>query len=365
MIQEEKIFLNIDLPKTDVSRSMEVFYNPVMRSNRDISITLLIVLGKTDMKIGLPLCGSGIRAFRFLSELPTEMISRLSVNDIRENFSLEFMSSLKQNDLDGGTKVVVESKDANIFLLEEQGFDYIEIDPFGSPNPFLSSSVARLNRKGILAITATDTGALAGTYVKAGMRKYWARSSNSYMKHEIGLRILIRKVQLQGLQFGKALIPILSYQKNHYYRVFFVSSNSKKLCDEILKQHQYFLFDPKTLERKVSSVNFWENKSTKDYQVAGPLWIGELHDAKLLTKMCAVNMFESEIKLLENCLAESLNLNVVGFIDSHMLASKKMISNLKMVKLLSVEGTWRTQFSDHAVKTNLSVEELLAKLKTN
>ena len=39
--------------------------------------------------------------------------------------------------------------------------------------------------------------------------------------HEIGLRILIRRVQLAGSVYDKALIPILSYSKEHYMRVFF------------------------------------------------------------------------------------------------------------------------------------------------
>lgn len=364
MICEGNIKLDIHVPEKDVSRSMEVFYNPIMKANRDISIALLLAFGKMEMKIALPLSGSGVRAFRFLNELPGEMISGMFVNDLRENFSSEFNLALKLNNLDE-SKLVIEAKDANQFLLSKIGFDYIDIDPFGSPNPFLSSSVARINRGGILAITATDTGALAGTYVKAGLRKYWARSLNCYMKHELGLRILIRKVQLQGIQFGKALIPILSYHKNHYYRVYFISSNGKKMCDEILKQHQYFLFDPKTLERKSSFFNLWEGKSLHEYQMAGPLWGGGLHDSKLLEKMVKQNIFSSEQKLLEQCLEEAKNPNVVGFIESHVLASKREIENPKMIDLLGIEGTWRTQFSSSAVKTKLNIEKLLEKLKEN
>ena len=173
MICEGNIKLDIHVPEKDVSRSMEVFYNPIMKANRDISIALLLAFGKMEMKIALPLSGSGVRAFRFLNELPGEMISGMFVNDLRENFSSEFNLALKLNNLDE-SKLVIEAKDANQFLLSKIGFDYIDIDPFGSPNPFLSSSVARINRGGILAITATDTGALAGTYVKAGLRKHWA-----------------------------------------------------------------------------------------------------------------------------------------------------------------------------------------------
>ena len=36
-------------------------------------------------------------------------------------------------------------------------FDYIDIDPFGSPNPFLAAAIGRITRNGIVAVTATDT----------------------------------------------------------------------------------------------------------------------------------------------------------------------------------------------------------------
>ena len=35
----------------------------------------------------------------------------------------------------------------------------------------------------------------------------------NHMMHELGLRILIRKIQLQGAQFDKALIPCLRITK--------------------------------------------------------------------------------------------------------------------------------------------------------
>ena len=56
--------------------------------------------------------------------------------------------------------------------LESAGFDYIEIDPFGSPTDFLESSIVRLSRRGILAVTATDTAPLCGTYPNTCKRKY-------------------------------------------------------------------------------------------------------------------------------------------------------------------------------------------------
>src|SRR3989344_5707578 len=189
------------LPK-DVHAQMEVFYNPVMKSNRNIAILLLNSIDNEKMNIASPLAGSGIRELRFLQELKSGKIEHLFVNDIKDNFPEVMAENLKLNNItkEFKDKLVIHNDDANLFLsnqvkhcIEEKFcgyFDYIEIDPFGTPNPFLASAVARITREGIIAITATDTAALTGTYPKVTKRKYLAKAVRSYMMHEIGLRIL-------------------------------------------------------------------------------------------------------------------------------------------------------------------------------
>ena len=120
-------------------------------------------------------------------------------------------------------------------MLESKGFDYIDIDPFGFPGRFLDAAALRIARKGILAVTATDLGALCGSFPKVCNRKYWAEPKRDYMMHETGLRILIRKIQLIGIQYEKALIPLFSYYKDHYFRIFFRCVKSKKECDKFGK----------------------------------------------------------------------------------------------------------------------------------
>src|SRR3989344_5707896 len=204
IVTEGSCKIKVELPPKDVHAQMEVFYNPVMASNRNIAS---------------PLAGSGIRELRFLKELKQGKVQTIFANDLKENFPKVMAENMKLNNVAKKLKdkIIVHNDDANLFLLNQVKhcidekfcgyFDYIDIDPFGSPNPFLASAVARITREGIIAVTATDTAALTGTYPKVTKRKYWARAIRNYMMHEIGLRILIRKVQLQGVQFDKALIP--------------------------------------------------------------------------------------------------------------------------------------------------------------
>jgi len=213
-IEEGKVKIYAELGK--VTKKLEVFYNPVMKYNRDTSIELLNKLKVKNLRMALPLAGSGIRGLRFLKELKKGKLGELHLNDNRVDFKQLILQVFALNKIKN--KIHIYNQDANEFLLQSVGFDYIDVDPFGTPNPFLDSAVKRISREGILAVTATDTAPLAGTYPKACKRKYWAMPLRNHEMHEIGLRILIRKVQLIGAQFDKALTPVLSFYKDHYLR---------------------------------------------------------------------------------------------------------------------------------------------------
>ena len=65
---ESKALIKVSSVKT-VSKEMDVFYNPVMKFNRDISILLLNSIDKDGLNIADPLAGSGVRSVRFLKFL--------------------------------------------------------------------------------------------------------------------------------------------------------------------------------------------------------------------------------------------------------------------------------------------------------
>ncbi len=366
LVTEHSCKIKVELPPKDVHAQMEVFYNPVMASNRNIAILLLNSVDNKNMNIASPLAGSGIRELRFLKELKPGKAENVFVNDIKENFPKVLKDNLKLNKLKKD-KLILHNDDANLFLLNQVKhciddqfcgyFDYIDIDPFGSPNPFLASAVARITREGIIAITATDTAALTGTYPKVTKRKYWARAVRNHMMHEIGLRILIRKAQLQGVQFDKALIPILAYHKDHYFRIYFRCIKGKEKCDEVLKEHQYLLFNPKTLEFKTSEFN-----QEKDFDYFGPLWTGTLFDKKLIATMDKENPFPEEQKFLDLLLEES-KLDTVGFYDLHVIAKKYGLETTKLEPVLKKVKGVRTHFSGTGIKTENGIKEIVKGMK--
>ena len=283
-------FATIKIKKVDkISKQMDVFYNHIMKTNRDISILLLNSIDRKNMQIALPLAGSGIRGIRFLKELNKNKIKNIIFNDYNKRAVNSIKNNLKLNKLNK-KEILVCNNDANLFLLNSNGFDYIDVDPFGSSNPYLEAAIKRISRKGILAVTNTDTAALTGTYPKACVRKYWSIPRKDYMMHETGLRILIRKVQLIGMQYEKALWPIFSYFKDHYFRIFFQCIKGKKEVDKIAEKHGMF-------------------------NNAGPLWMGNLWDSKLVNKMYKTILKQYNEKTINN---------------KNLIKNKKIINNKSM-----------------------------------
>lgn len=322
-----------------ISKKLPVFYNPIMKLNRDVSLALLSSIDKQELTIGDPLAGSGIRAIRFLLELPSKKIKEISVNDLNNQATKEIEENLNNNCSKAKQKkVIISNEDANLFLLKNK-FDYVDIDPFGPPTPFLENAVRATKRKGILAVTATDTGALSGTFINACKRKYWATPKKTSLMHETGLRILIRRVQLAGMTFDKALIPILSYSKDHYMRVFFLVEIGKQKCDALLKQHQLF-------------------------NEMGPLWVGKLWDTKVLKKAKEAGFAD---EFLEELYEES-KIDSIGFFEMHQISRELKISPPKfddVIKKIESAGfsVARTHFSPIGLKSDIPKEKLAELLK--
>ena len=382
IINEGKVIIRIK--KADkISKEMDVFYNPVMKLNRDISVLLLNSIDAKNTQIALPLAGSGIRGIRFLKELKKNKIKSISFNDYNIKAVNSIKNSLKLNNIKN-KKIIIYNNDANLFLLNSSGFDYIDIDPFGTSNFYLDSAIKRISRNGILAVTNTDTAALTGTYPKACVRKYWSTPKRDYMMHETGLRILIRKIQLVGMQYEKALFPIFSYFKDHYFRIFFECVKGKKLCDEIALEHGMFndvgplwmgnLWEGKLVNRMYSSLlkNSIGNKSLKINSIKNEKSI-IIENNNLMNKINKgiINNNQNYNELLRflKIIKEEPKINAVGFYDVHDIAKKNKLKTIirkeELIKKIKKCGykAADTHFLGTGIRTNIDYKGFLELLK--
>lgn len=344
--------IRLKIPKTEkTSSKMEVFYNPTMSLNRDISILLLNSINKKNLQIADPLAASGVRSIRFLKELGKSKIKKIYINDYNEDAVKLIKENLRLNKIKyKKDRMAITNQDANLFLLNSNGFDYIDIDPFGSPNFLLNNAIIRLSRNGMLAVTATDTSALCGTYPNACLRKYWALPKKDAVMHETGLRILIRKIQLVAAQYDKALTPVFSYAKEHYMRVFLKNEKGKNKVDEILKKHGAF-------------------------NNTGPMWLGSLWDKSLCSKMynnaLRNKIFNNDSELIKflKTIKEESKINALGFYDLHDICEKNRIKNLQKKEVIKEEirklgyKASDTHFKGEGIRSSIPLNKLIKILR--
>ncbi|MFH1133588.1 MAG: hypothetical protein V1735_03795 [Nanoarchaeota archaeon] len=285
-----------------ISAKLPVFFNPVMRLNRDFSVMALRAYGKAHFADIL--AGTGVRGIRLMLE--TGSVKSMTMNDSNPRFPGIAAKNLELN----AVKAEIFNKDANLFLLESLGFDAIDIDPFGSPNPFLDAAISRIARRGLLFVTGTDTASLSGTFPKTCQRKYWGMPLRNHLMHEIGLRILIRRIQLVGADKEKALTPLFSYFRDHYFRICFLAEKGRLKADEIVKQHSLLRYDDFFLQPDPAGT-------------IGPAWTGALHDASFLKKMLdrGEGMPGDTVAFLSLLQQEAI-INPLGFLDMHVIAEK-------------------------------------------
>jgi tRNA (guanine26-N2/guanine27-N2)-dimethyltransferase len=277
ILQEGKV--EFEVPPGDVTKSSEVFYNPVMEFPRDISIAVYRALLDEGTFLDA-LSASGVRALRVAKEVGLDV----TANDLNPSATRLIARNAEKNKL----KIRVENRNASALMADEY-FDVIDIDPFGTPVPYLDNAY-RSARK-FLSVTATDTAVLCGTYPSTCWRRYLAKSIRTEFLHELGVRILAGYVVRMAARFDIAAEPIFTHSKYHYYRLYFRMSKGADRCNKLLKDISTIHWDQKTLERKPS----------KTSNELGPMWLGKLWDKSLVKKVfseTAKGQFNTQTKML-------------------------------------------------------------------
>lgn len=370
--QIEEGLTKIEFPEFEkVSSDAPVFYNPHMELNRDLSILAIQVFQKQEER-ELNICdlfgGSGIRGIRYKNEI--DGIGEVSINDISETANHYERHNIELNKLDD---VNVYQHDASMFLRMKRGeFDVIDIDPFGTPSPFLDSAGYCARRNSLLCVTATDTSALCGTYPEPCIRKYNSKPYKSEYCHENGIRILAGFVALTLSKYGKYIEIKMSHSTEHYMRLYIEVKKGPTKTDESLKNIGYISHCKNCLHRQTTNglaspieevCPFCGEKLVH----AGPLWLGNIQDGEFIQKMIdecehkKINTEKEALKLLNKCLIESEA--PATFFDVHSICKSLKISAPKfdsVIDAIKEEGftAIKTHYNPLGIKSDATIDDI-------
>ena len=348
-MNEEKIEFIVPKP---------VFYNPQMRFCRSFASLALGAIEQKGMVVCDAFTASGIRGIRYAKE--NRNVSKAIFIDIDRKAINAAKKNAKAN------KIKFQAIHGNFSrLVFDISADFLEIDPFGTPAPYLYDAFRVFNplKHAYLSVTATDVAVLCGGKTKASMKNYHSVPLNNEFTHETGLRIMIKKVAETAAEFNLGIEPLVSISKQHYLKTIVKVTRSADLADKSLHSLGYVNFCKFCGFRSSSQFPISTCPSCKKQTAfAGPLWLGELHDGKMLKRMSALNVKRnySDVNELEKVMSRMLGeISMPPFYyDVHQLC--RLFGRAEVPKmediLLSLSKkrfrAFRTHFSETGIKTD-------------
>ncbi|MEZ0318734.1 MAG: tRNA (guanine(26)-N(2))-dimethyltransferase [Pyrobaculum sp.] len=330
VIREERSvkFLAPDIEVYGSIYSAPVFYNPAMEKNRTLSVLLLKAFGElhgAGLTVCEPLSGTGVRGIRYAVE--SGVVGRLILNDV----SKEAVEIIKKNLNLNGVDAEVYNEDANVLLHRMKGrCDVVDIDPFGSPAPFIHASFRALRDGGLLCATATDAAVLVGKYSRKCLRRYGSVIRKTPFYIELGLRNLLGFIARVAATEDFGVTPLFSYWEGHYFRTCMLVNKGARDADDVLNYVKHIEYK-KGFRRVVARPT--ENSS-------GPLWVGPLGDPHTTHIMSNYGPYSQFLKTLE----EEYSIDVPWFYRTVEFATEgKSFTLTQMLQKLKTAGVYATK----------------------
>lgn len=353
-----------------------VFYNPVMEFNRDMAVLALQAYQTSvDRQISVcePLTSTGIRGIRFAAEV--RGVKKVLINDINEKASKLANYNVQINGLE--ERVMVKNEDANCLLSHygapRRRFDVIDIDPFGSPVPYLDSSIRALRKDGLLALTATDMAPLCGVHPKACIRKYGGKPLRTEYCHELAVRLLAGCLATTAAKYDIGMRVVFSHCTDHYIRVYTRIVHSAMKADESIKNLGYVLHCFKCLHRETVKELFsleLPNKCSEcgsKMDVAGPLWLERVFDRQFCESMDRENShvafrssekIQKTLTLIENEAEAPMTYYVLDKIGEKLALPMPSLNAVLQALRQNGFQAFPTHFNSRGVRTDASASTM-------
>ncbi len=371
-----------------------VFYNPKQEFNRTLSIlTLKALFDSTDnldpkVKVCEPLSATGIRGLRYLNEV--EAVSHVCLNDLNPRAvelikrNIELLKEKNPRLSTTRKKATIDQRDAIRHLhahhVRYEYFDVVDVDPYGTPAPYLEAATLVLDKGGVLAATATDMPVLVGNYPAVAFENLGiSLSFKPWFHHEFALRSFVLGLMWPGFKHEMFFKPVLAFYKDHYVRSFVQRVKGKETmrknvgfmgicasCFVVKEYRPYWHREPMTGEQCPACGN--------PLKVIGPCWLGELQAPQVLERILTsewLNEHPKSEKMLRflTILQQENEIDIPFHHDVHLLCRSWKISALSTQVVLDVlhehgYEAVRAHYRGTAFKTDAPSSELRSLLSS-
>ncbi|KAI1886658.1 hypothetical protein AGOR_G00198070 [Albula goreensis] len=251
------------------------------------------------------LAASGLRSVRFALEVPG--LQSITANDC----SARAVALIARNAQHNGVSHLLQASqnDASMLMYAARGrkerYDIIDLDPYGSPAPFLDAAVQAVSEGGLLCVTCTDMAVMAGNCGETCYSKYGSVSIKAKYCHEMALRIILHSLDQRAGVYQRYIEPLLSISADFYIRVFVrVFTGQTKVKNSASKQALVYncvgcgSFHLQRMGKRMNQGKHMKYSAATGppigpecehcghrHQLGGPVWAEPLHNIQFVQKV--------------------------------------------------------------------------------
>jgi len=335
------------------------FINPEARFSRDISIAFAKSFAGRSARILDPTAATGMRGIRYMLEAKSKDVTFLEINETA-------FKNLEKNITLNKLKAVHLNESIQEFANTNNGkFDIIDLDPFGSPAPYIYDLMKISRSSTYIMATATDTAVLCGAHAGACLRVYDAKPIHSEICHEIGIRILIGYIARVAAQFDYGIEVLLAFSHRHYMRAMLQLHHGAGEADKSLAMlgHAYQCticnyhgYDYGMFPKAASCPSCGSR-----LDIGGRLWLGSIYNKRVISKIIGNLEAHSEAWKLMHDIYDEADIPLFYSVPK---MTKRMgisaVSPTKLIECLKESGfiATLTHMQESAIRTNSSIEHI-------
>ncbi|MCD6227490.1 hypothetical protein J7J90_03280 [Candidatus Micrarchaeota archaeon] len=350
------------------------FYNPQMELNRTMSSLLVGALGNLNDKLKIcdGFAASGIRGLRYVKE--NDNVELVNFVEANRRVCPVIEKNIMLNNLSSSAGVFCENILTHLSTHHE--YNFIELDPFGTPAPYLHASVSSFlsnssTKKAVLSVTATDTAVLHGAHRRATPKIYHSKPIHDMFLYEFGTRILLAHIARVAHEYDYKIMPLMSFSHRHYVKVIcYVVRGAVGAREQELNNLGYVKFNPKTFEYHSIPLNQFYSQGLEknnDELIGGLIYLSELHSPEVLKRMKQIAIERKEDRALK-IINIMLNEKGLLYYDLHYMGKVLRLSSPKnndVIDKLTSEGYYAapTHFTPTGIRTDAPASEVVKVFK--
>ena len=125
----------------------------------------------------------------------------------------------------------------NQYRRDKTFFDVVDLDPYGSANPFLEGAISSIANNGLLCVTFTDMAVLCARQPHVCFYKYGAAPLGKPYCHEQALRMVLYTINTMANKHGRRVEPLISLTVDFYIRLFMRVKTAPQQCHQSITKY--------------------------------------------------------------------------------------------------------------------------------